>query len=154
MLYCKKPVYFNKTTTDRRINNGSGRGNSTSKANDAKDLSIDERISKFGHQLKNEFVCRISLRYFMDLGKTNFLLKIDLRIKCYLETDMKNICLTNKKNTTWTIWLKNICSTNNLLLWACNGCGTAPLNNHINNPVYQELIEEDECDSAKSNKMV
>ena len=103
MLYCKKPVYFNKTTIDRRINNGSGRGNTTSKANDAKDLSIDERISKFGNQLKNEFVCRISLSYFMDLGKTNFLLKIDLRIKCYLETDMKNICLTNKKNTTWTI---------------------------------------------------
>ena len=38
--------------------------------------------------------------------------------------------------------------------WACNGCGTAHLNNHINNPVYQELTEEDECDSAKSNEMV
>ena len=41
MLCSKKPVYFNKTTIDRRINNKSGGGNPTSKTNDAKNLNID-----------------------------------------------------------------------------------------------------------------
>ena len=68
MLYSNKPVYFNKTTIDRRINNESGGGNATSKANDAKDIDNDKRITKFGSQLKNEFVYRILLRYFTDLG--------------------------------------------------------------------------------------
>ena len=68
MLYSNKPVYFNKTTIDRRINNESGGGNATSKANDAKDTDNDKRITTFGSQLKNEFVYRIPLRYFTDLG--------------------------------------------------------------------------------------
>ena len=41
MLCSKKPVYLNKTTIDRRINNKSGGGNPTSKTNDAKNLNID-----------------------------------------------------------------------------------------------------------------
>ena len=41
MVCSKKPVYFNKTTIDRRINNESGGGNPTSKTNDAKNLNID-----------------------------------------------------------------------------------------------------------------
>ena len=27
--------------------------------------------------------------------------------------------------------------------WSHNGCSNAPLSNYINNPVYQELIDED-----------
>ena len=26
--------------------------------------------------------------------------------------------------------------------WSCNGCSTAPLMGYINNPIYQELIDE------------
>ena len=26
--------------------------------------------------------------------------------------------------------------------WACNSCSTAPLSDYMNNPVYQELIDE------------
>ena len=66
-------------------------GTIASKSNDAKDLTIDERISKFSDQLKKELVYRISLRYFTDLGKITFLLKIDFRIKCHLETDLKKL---------------------------------------------------------------
>ena len=32
-----------------------------------------------------------TLRYFTDLGKINFPLKIDFRIKFHLETDMKRL---------------------------------------------------------------
>ena len=36
-----------------------------------------------------KFVYRILLRSFTDLVKINFPLKVDFRIKCHLETDMK-----------------------------------------------------------------
>ena len=90
MLYSKKPIYFNRTTLERRTHN-----NNT--ANDITDLNINERITKFQDQLKNEFVYRIPLRYFTDLGKTNFPLKIDFRIKCHLITDMKKLFESKKK---------------------------------------------------------
>ena len=38
------------------------------------------------------------------------------------------------------------------VVWACNGCSTAPLRDYINNPVYQELTDEDEYYSDKSNE--
>ena len=91
MLYSKKPIYFNKTTLDRRPHNSSS-------ANDITDLNINERITKFQDQLKNEFVYRVPLRYFTDLGKINFPLKIDFRIKCQLETNLKNLFKSKKRN--------------------------------------------------------
>ena len=87
LLYSKRPVYFNKTTINRRLRNGTG----ATRANDAKDLNSDERITKFQNQLKNEYVYRVPLRYFIDLGKINFPLKIDFRIKRHLETDLKKL---------------------------------------------------------------
>ena len=98
VLYSKQPVYFDKTTIDRRINNGSGAGTSGAaaqiaarKENYAKDLNIDERIETFQNHLKNEYVYRIPLRYFTNLGKINLSIKIDFRIKCHMETDMKKM---------------------------------------------------------------
>ena len=82
LLYSKRPVYFNKTTIDSRTHNGTG----ATRANDAKDLNIDERITKFQDQLKKEYVYRVPLRYFTDLGKINFPLKSYFRIKCHLMT--------------------------------------------------------------------
>ena len=84
MLYSKELVYFKRTTLERRVHN-------SNTANDITDLNINERITKFQNHLKNEFVYRVPLRYFTDIGKINFPLKIDFRIKCHLETDMKKL---------------------------------------------------------------
>ena len=84
MLYSKQPVYFNRTTLEQRLHN-------SNTANDITDLNINERITKFQNQLKNELVYRIPLCYFADIRKINFPLKIDFRIKCHLETDMKKL---------------------------------------------------------------
>ena len=84
VLYSKQAVYYNKTTIDKRTHN-------STTLNDIKYLSINKRIIKFENQPKNEFVYRIPLRYFTHLGKINFPLKIDFRIKCHLETDKKKL---------------------------------------------------------------
>ena len=62
----------------------------------AEDLNIDDRISLFQEQLKNEYVYRISLRYFSDIGKINFPTKIDYRIKLFLETNMERLFESRK----------------------------------------------------------
>ena len=46
MPYSKQPVYFNRTTLERRIYN-------SKMANYITDLNISERITKFQNQLKN-----------------------------------------------------------------------------------------------------
>ena len=38
--------------------------------------------------------------------------------------------------------------------WSCNGCSTAPLTDYINNPVYQELIDENDYNAVRSNERV
>ena len=96
MLYSKQSVYFSKTMIGRRIHNGT----SATKASDAKDLNTDERITKFQDQLKDEYVYRIPLRYFTDLGKINFPVKIDFRINCHLETEMKRLFESRKVLTS------------------------------------------------------
>ena len=92
MFYTKKSIYFNRATLERRTHN-------SNTANDITDLNINERVIKFQDQLKNEFVYRVPLRYFTDLGKINFPLKIDFRIKCHLETDIKKLFESKKKVT-------------------------------------------------------
>ena len=84
-LYSKKAVSYNDVNIERRIHNGdritttgmNATQMTSSKKNYAKDLNIDDRITKFKEQLKNEHVYRIPLRYFTDLGKINFPTKID-----------------------------------------------------------------------------
>ena len=95
-LYSKKPVYFASELYDGRNPNSVGVDFTGLNAaqqlerrkQHAKDLNIDERIGLFQNQLKKEFVCRILLRYFSDIGKINFPTKIDYGIKLFLETDM------------------------------------------------------------------
>ena len=99
LLHSNTGIYYNDVEIDRRIHNSYGittRGlNATQiatlKANYAKDLNIDYRISKFKEMLKNEHVYGVPRRYFTDLGKINFPTKIDYRIKLHLETEMKKI---------------------------------------------------------------
>ena len=74
----------------------------TLKKNYAKDLIIDERITKFKEQTKNEHICRIPLRYSTDLGKINFPTKINYRIKLHLEKDMKRLFESRKVLATGT----------------------------------------------------
>ena len=88
MFYSKQLVCFNRTTLERRVHN-----NNTAK--DITDINIYERITKFQYQLKNEFVYRVPLRYFLDINRYQRD-KMD-RIKCHLETDMKNLFELKKK---------------------------------------------------------
>ena len=92
MLYSNKTFYYNRTTIERRT------FNSTTSA-DITDLNIEERIRDFQDMLKSEYVYRAPLRYFGYIGKVNFPLKIDFKIKCQLETDMKKFFESKKKVT-------------------------------------------------------
>ena len=95
-LYSKKSLYYGNTAYERR--NFDSKDITTTvlttsqatekKKQHAKDLNIDEKIGLFHDQLANEFVYRIPLRYFSDIGKINFSTKIDYRIKLFLEMDM------------------------------------------------------------------
>ena len=81
---------YNNITIDGRTHN-------SNTLNDITHLNINEKITKFQNQLENEFVYRIPLRYFTDFGKIYFPLKINFRIKCHLETDMKRLFESKKK---------------------------------------------------------
>ena len=95
-LYSKKPVYYGNTAYDRRnfnskdlVTTGLNATEITAlKKNHAKYLNKDKKIELFQDQLSEEFVHRIPLRYFSDIGKINFPTKIDYRIKLFLETNM------------------------------------------------------------------
>ena len=41
-----------------------------------------------------------------------------------------------------------------LITWSCNGCSTVPLTDYINNPVYQELIDENDYHGERGNERV
>ena len=53
-------------------------------------------MTLFKNQLKNEFLYRIPLRYFSDIGKINFPTKVDYRIKLFLETNMEKLFESRK----------------------------------------------------------
>ena len=103
-LFSKKPVYYGNTAYERRNFNSKNlttTGLSTAeittlKKNHAKYLNIDDRIELFHNQLADEFVYRIPLRYFSDIGKINFPTKIDYRIKLFLETDITRLFESRK----------------------------------------------------------
>ena len=92
LLYSKEKVYYASTGYDRRNFNGSVPSGTTAlttakKASHTKDINIDKRTELFGDQLQSEFIYRVPLRYFSDIGKINFPTKIDYRIKLFLETN-------------------------------------------------------------------
>ena len=41
-----------------------------------------------------------------------------------------------------------------LVAWSCDGSSVASLIDYMNNPIYQELIDEDDYNDAKSDKKV
>ena len=96
LLYSKEKVYYASTAYDRRNFNGSvptgvAALSNAKKAIHAKDLNIDKRIELLSDQLQSEFIYRIPLRCFSDIGKINFPTKIDYRIKLFSEMSMNKL---------------------------------------------------------------
>ena len=101
LLYSKEKVYYASSGYNRRNFNGSVPTSTAAlttakKASQAKDINIDKRIELFGDQLESEFIYRVPLRYFSDIGKINFPTKIDYRIKLFLETNMNKLFESKK----------------------------------------------------------
>ena len=104
LLYSKEPVYYANAACNRRNFNSKDltiTGLITAQVSalrklHTKDLNIDKRIELFHEQLEDEFVYRIPLRYFSDIGKINFPTKIDYRIKLFLETNMSRLFQSRK----------------------------------------------------------
>ena len=104
LRYSKQSVYLTSTSIDRRIHNETAFVTTdltalqiiTAKANNAKYLNIGDRISKLQSQLKDEYVYRIPLKYFSDIGKIHFPVKIAVRVKCHFETEMKRLSESKK----------------------------------------------------------
>ena len=92
MSYSSKTVSYNKATIDGRTYNNTLLADIT-------DDDFDDRIDEFQGQIKNECVYRILLHYFTNVGKINFPLKIDNKIRCHLETEMKKLLESKKKVT-------------------------------------------------------
>ena len=67
------------------------------------DDNINDRIAKFSAQLQNKFFYRIPLRYLCDSGKINFPTKVDMKIRCTLETDIKNYLNQNQVTNIGTL---------------------------------------------------
>ena len=56
-----------------------------------------------------------------------------------------------KKNDTDNLTQKHLLYKK-FVAWSCNGCSTAPLSDYTNNPVYQELIDEDAHNGVRSDE--
>ena len=54
----------------------------SNKADDVLADNIDVRIAKFANQLQSKLVYRVPPKYFYDLRKINFSVKINLKITC------------------------------------------------------------------------
>ena len=104
LLYSKEPVYYANTAYNRKnfnskdltITSLTTAQVSAIRKLHTKDLNIDKRIELFHEQLEDEFVYRIPLRYFSDIGKINFPTKIDYRIKLFWETNMSRLFESRK----------------------------------------------------------
>ena len=80
LLFGKKKASDNGNI-DRRANNSNTLANIT-------DAKLTDRIDKFADVINSEKVYRIPLRYFWNLGRINYSVKINFKIKCNLETVM------------------------------------------------------------------
>ena len=76
-------------------------------------------------------------------------------IKLVKLSNFTKICsLTNEKKHGMNNLTQKLLLYKQLVALVCNDCSTTPLTDYINNPVYQELIDEDQYDSARSNERV
>ena len=89
LLYSKKPVIISGNK-DRRSHNNDNEAFRT-------DDNLEDREDKFAAQIDSKYVYRIPLKYRCDLGKIKFPTKIDLKIGCTLQTNMKQLFESKKK---------------------------------------------------------
>ena len=89
LLYCKKPEII-PGNEDRRSCNNDNEAFET-------DANIEDREDKFENQIDSKYVYRIPLNYLCNLGKINFPTKIDLKICCMLQTNIKRLFESKKR---------------------------------------------------------
>ena len=89
LLHSKKPVII-IGINDTRIHKND---NELYKTDD----SLEDQQVKSGSQIDKKYVYRVPLKYFCALGKINFPTKIDLKIRCTLQTEMKTLFESKKK---------------------------------------------------------
>ena len=89
LLYSKKPVII-LGNEDRRSHNNDNKAFRT-------DANIEDREDKFASQIDSKYVYRIPLKLPCDLGKINFPTKIDLKIRCMMQTNMKKLFESKKR---------------------------------------------------------
>ena len=63
------------------------------------DDNLEDREDKFANQFDSKCMYMIPLTYLCNLGKINFPTKIDLKIWCTLQTNMKQLFESRKKVT-------------------------------------------------------
>ena len=61
------------------------------------DANTEVREDKFVNQIDSKYVYRIPLTHLCNLGKINFAIKIDLKICCTLQTNVKHLYESKKK---------------------------------------------------------
>ena len=89
LLYSKTPVIL-PGNEDRRSHNNSNEAFRT-------DHNLENREDKFANQADSKYVYRIPLKYLCNLVKIKFPTKIDLKICCTPQTDMKQLFESEKR---------------------------------------------------------
>ena len=89
MLYSNKPVYITNDN-DRRPNN-------SNVVADRTDQNLVFRLKNFANTLKAQTIYRIPLLYFCDLGKVNFSVNTDTRIKITLQGNLNKLFESSAK---------------------------------------------------------
>ena len=89
LLFRIKAVIYPANSGRRSHNND----DSTKRTDD----NIEDREVKVTVQIDSKYVYRIPLKYFCNLSKIIFPFKIDLKIRCSLETEMKKLFELKKK---------------------------------------------------------
>ena len=89
MFYTNKSVYLT-SGNDRRPNNDNTTANRTNP-------NLTFRMKELANTLKAQTIYRIPLLYFCDLGKVNFSINTDTRIKITLERNMNKLFESNAK---------------------------------------------------------
>ena len=89
LLYSKKSVII-LGNEDRRSHNNDNEAFRT-------EDNLKDREDKFVAQIDSKHVYRTPLKYLCNLGKINFPTKIDLKIRCTLQTDMNQLFESKKK---------------------------------------------------------
>ena len=71
-----------------------------------------------------------------------------------LENFTEIYCLTNENKYFIDNATREHLLYKQFVAWSCGGCSVAPLTNYIHNPVYQELIEEQDYFKNTSDERI